>query len=99
MSGLTLLALLASGLLGVSDFLGGVLSRRIPLMVVLLVSQVVAAIATQRQAEGLGGVAPIEPHGIRPLILYLLFDHHSTQSQRRGGDGEITGKLPADELA
>ena len=45
MPGLTWLALVASGLLGITDFLGGVLSRRIPLIVVLLGSQTVAAIA------------------------------------------------------
>lgn len=45
MPGLTWLALVASGLLGVTDFLGGVLSRRIPLIVVLLGSQLVAALA------------------------------------------------------
>ena len=45
MPGLTWLALVASGLLGVTDFLGGVLSRRIPLIIVLLGSQVVAALA------------------------------------------------------
>lgn len=44
-SGLTSLALVASGLLGVSDFIGGVLSRRIPLIIVLLGSQAVATIA------------------------------------------------------
>ncbi|UYN82613.1 MAG: hypothetical protein KIT89_07575 [Microcella sp.] len=45
MPGLTWLALVASGLLGVTDFLGGVLSRRIPLIIVLLGSQAVAALA------------------------------------------------------
>jgi drug/metabolite transporter (DMT)-like permease len=45
MGGLTGLALVASGLLGVTDFLGGVLSRRIPLIVVLLGSQLVATLA------------------------------------------------------
>jgi drug/metabolite transporter (DMT)-like permease len=45
MPGLTWLALVASGLLGVTDFLGGVLSRRIPLIVVLLGSQLVSALA------------------------------------------------------
>ena len=45
MPGLTWLALVASGLLGITDFLGGVLSRRIPLIVVLLGSQGVAALA------------------------------------------------------
>lgn len=45
MPGLTWLALVASGLLGVTDFLGGVLSKRIPLIIVLLGSQVVAALA------------------------------------------------------
>lgn len=45
MPGLTWLALVASGLLGVTDFLGGVLSRRVPLIIVLLGSQVVAALA------------------------------------------------------
>ncbi|WP_219818121.1 DMT family transporter [Terrimesophilobacter mesophilus] len=39
------LALVASVLLGVSDFLGGTLSRRIPLITVLLLSQVVATLA------------------------------------------------------
>jgi drug/metabolite transporter (DMT)-like permease len=45
LSGLTLLALLASALLGVSDFLGGTVSRRVPLPVVLLLSQIVATVA------------------------------------------------------
>lgn len=45
MPGLTWLALVASGLLGITDFLGGVLSRRIPLIVVLLGSQTVATLA------------------------------------------------------
>ncbi len=40
-----LLALLASALLGVSDFLGGVISRRVALITVLLLSQVVATLA------------------------------------------------------
>lgn len=40
-----LLALLASALLGVSDFLGGVLSRRVALITVLLLSQIVATLA------------------------------------------------------
>ena len=65
MSGLTLLALLASGLLGVSDFLGGVLSRRIPLMLVLLVSQVVAAIALSTRLI----VEPFDP-GASDAILW-----------------------------
>lgn len=39
------LALLASVFLGVSDFLGGTLSRKVPLITVLLLSQAVATIA------------------------------------------------------
>lgn len=39
------LALLASAFLGVSDFLGGVISRRVALVTVLLLSQVVATLA------------------------------------------------------
>lgn len=39
------LALLASALLGVSDFLGGALSRKVPLLTVLLFSQIVATAA------------------------------------------------------
>ncbi len=45
MLGLTSLALLASVLLGVSDFLGGVLSRTVNLVTVLLISQVVGTFA------------------------------------------------------
>ena len=45
MPGLTWLALVASGLLGITDFLGGVLSRRLPLIIVLLGSQLIAALA------------------------------------------------------
>ncbi len=48
-TGLTSLALVASGLLGISDFIGGLLSRRIPLIIVLLGSQVVATIAVSAQ--------------------------------------------------
>lgn len=40
-----LLALLASAFLGVSDFLGGVISRRVALVTVLVLSQVVATLA------------------------------------------------------
>lgn len=40
-----LLALLASGLLGISDFLGGAISRKTKLVTVLLVSQIVATLA------------------------------------------------------
>lgn len=64
MSGLTLLALLASGFLGVSDFLGGVLSRRIPLMVVLLVSQIVAAIALSTRLI----VEPFDPNASDAIL-------------------------------
>lgn len=39
------LALLASAFLGVSDFLGGVISRRVALITVLLLSQIVATLA------------------------------------------------------
>ncbi len=45
MTGLTSLALLASVFLGVSDFLGGLLSRTVKLVTVLLISQVVGTIA------------------------------------------------------
>ncbi|MFN3707826.1 hypothetical protein [Microcella sp.] len=45
MPGLAFLALASSVLLGISDFLGGALSRRVPLIIVLLGSQVVASIA------------------------------------------------------
>jgi len=48
-TGLTSLALVASGLLGISDFIGGVLSRRIPLIIVLLGSQIVATVAVSAQ--------------------------------------------------
>lgn len=41
----SVLALLASAFLGVSDFLGGVLSRKVALVTVLLLSQVVATLA------------------------------------------------------
>lgn len=44
MTGFAILALLASVLLGVSDFLGGTLSRKVPLLTVLVLSQVVATI-------------------------------------------------------
>lgn len=59
-----MLALLASGLLGVSDFLGGVLARRIPLLVVLVLSQLVAtvAVATRLLAE------PFDPAAADALI-------------------------------
>jgi drug/metabolite transporter (DMT)-like permease len=56
-SGLTSLALVASGLLGISDFIGGLLSRRIPLIIVLLGSQVVATIAVSAQLF----VEPFDP--------------------------------------
>lgn len=46
MTGFTLLALLASAFLGTSDFLGGTLARKVPLLTVLLLSQVVATLAT-----------------------------------------------------
>lgn len=45
MTGLVALALVASVLLGVSDFLGGTLSRKVPLITVLLLSQIVATVA------------------------------------------------------
>lgn len=44
MTGLAILALVASVLLGVSDFLGGTLARKVPLITVLLLSQVVATL-------------------------------------------------------
>ena len=44
MTGFAILALLASVLLGISDFLGGTLSRRLPLLTVLLLSQAVATL-------------------------------------------------------
>lgn len=44
MTGLALLGL-ASVCLGVSDFLGGTLSRRVPLLTVLLLSQSVGVVA------------------------------------------------------
>lgn len=46
------LAVVASALLGVSDFLGGVLSRRTALLVVLLGSQVVTTVALVPQVVG-----------------------------------------------
>ena len=45
MMGGAALALLASALLGVSDFLGGALARKVPLLTVLFFSQVVATVA------------------------------------------------------
>ncbi|RZT57471.1 EamA-like transporter family protein [Microcella alkaliphila] len=45
MPGLAFLALVSSVLLGISDYLGGALSRRVPLIIVLLGSQVVASMA------------------------------------------------------
>ena len=45
MIGLTSLALLASVFLGVSDFLGGTIARRVKLVTVLLLSQLVATLA------------------------------------------------------
>lgn len=45
MMGGAALALLASMFLGVSDFLGGTLSRKVPLITVLLLSQIVATLA------------------------------------------------------
>lgn len=45
MTGLALLGLVASVCLGVSDFLGGTLSRRVPLLTVLLLSQTVGVLA------------------------------------------------------
>ncbi|MCW5951813.1 MAG: DMT family transporter [Propionibacteriaceae bacterium] len=45
MTGLALLGLVASVCLGVSDFLGGTLARRVPLLTVLLLSQAVGVIA------------------------------------------------------
>jgi drug/metabolite transporter (DMT)-like permease len=44
MTGFAVLALLASVLLGVGDFLGGTLSRKVPLLTVLVLSQLVATI-------------------------------------------------------
>ncbi|MEA5116676.1 MAG: DMT family transporter [Propionicimonas sp.] len=46
MTGLALLGLVASVCLGVSDFLGGTLSRKVPLLTVLLGSQAVAVVVT-----------------------------------------------------
>lgn len=57
MPGLTFLALVASLLLGLSDYLGGALSRRVPLMVVLLGAQVVAALAVSTRLL----VEPFQP--------------------------------------
>lgn len=68
MGGLTLLALLASALLGVSDFLGGVLSRRIPLMVVLLVSQVAATVAVATRLL----VEPFDPDAADAILWGLI---------------------------
>lgn len=45
MTGLALLGLVASVCLGVSDFLGGTLARRVPLLTVLLLSQTVGVLA------------------------------------------------------
>lgn len=45
MTGLALLALVASACLGVSDFLGGTLARRVPLLTVLVLSQAVGVVA------------------------------------------------------
>ena len=45
MTGLALLGLVASVCLGVADFLGGTLARRVPLLTVLLLSQTVGVIA------------------------------------------------------
>lgn len=45
MTGFFLLALVASVFLGVSDFLGGTLARRVPLVTVLFLSQLVATVA------------------------------------------------------
>ena len=56
-TGLTSLALVASVLLGISDFIGGLLSRRIPLIIVLLGSQVVATIVVSAQLF----VEPFDP--------------------------------------
>jgi len=66
--GLTLLALLASGLLGVSDFLGGALSRRIPLMVVLLVSQVAATLAVSTRLI----VEPFDPNAADAILWGII---------------------------
>lgn len=43
-------ALLASVFFGLSDFLGGTLSRKLPMLTVLFLSQVVAAISLTPQA-------------------------------------------------
>ena len=45
MTGLVALALVASVFLGVSDFLGGTLSRKLPLVTILALSQLVGALA------------------------------------------------------
>lgn len=46
MTGFTLLALVASVCLGASDFLGGTLTRRVPLLTVLVLSQLVGTAVT-----------------------------------------------------
>lgn len=57
------LAVVASALLGVSDFLGGLLSRRTPLLVVLLGSQVVTTVALLPQV--LRGAVDLDDVGAR----------------------------------
>ncbi|EAR24850.1 hypothetical protein A20C1_06201 [marine actinobacterium PHSC20C1] len=50
MTGLVGLALLASVFFGVSDFLGGTLSRKLPMLTVLFLSQIVAIVSLTPQA-------------------------------------------------
>lgn len=52
-----ILALLAAGFLGTADFLGGALSRRVPMLTVLVLSQLVAtaAVVPRLIAEPIGG--------------------------------------------
>ncbi|MFT4109528.1 EamA family transporter [Propionicimonas sp.] len=61
MTGVLLLGLLASVCFGTSDFLGGTLSRRVPLLTVLLLSQVVGVLATLTRlgsGEAAGDLGP-----------------------------------------
>ncbi|MGC3995374.1 MAG: DMT family transporter [Propionicimonas sp.] len=61
MTGVLLLGLLASVCFGTSDFLGGTLSRRVPLLTVLLLSQVVGVLVTLTRlgsGEAPGDVGP-----------------------------------------
>lgn len=61
MTGAAFLALLASLLLGTSDFLGGTLARRVPLLTVLVLSQAIGTVVTLTRLAVPEAAGPIGP--------------------------------------